>query len=360
MRKSASILATAVIIASGLFGAPAANAVDNTITAGGSSFAGGIITACATNYAGTNIATGVVNYDSSAGSSSGKSRFTSGQYDFGATDFVYTGVGGDNAPAGTKYVAVTSGPIAIAYNLKVNNVAVTGLRITPELLAKIYKGQITTWNNSQILAVQTTAVKAKLNALTSKNITPVYRTAGSGTSYNFSGYLAATTSNFVKSADWAVATESNLTGSSATSSSNLKSIVDTTSNSIGYLDLKDASGMTNGQIAYLRNQNNQYYQPTVVRTSAFLKAHSAADINADGSFDIHWTKVVDGGYNASLITYAVVKTTGASTGTKGANLRNFLKYVLYTCGPSISAARGYTFIADPLRAKGYDFVKLIK
>jgi phosphate transport system substrate-binding protein len=359
MRKSASILATAAIIASGLFGVPAAHAVDNTITAGGSSFAGGIITACATNYVGKPGATGVVNYDSSAGSSSGKSRFVSGQYDFGATDFAFTGVGADVAPAGTKYVAVTSGPIAIAYNLKVNNVAVTGLRITPQLLAKIFKGSITKWNNSEVLAVQTTAVKAKLNALSSKDINPVYRTAGSGTSYNFSGYLKATTSNFQISSDWSVAT-GGAAGTSAGSSSLLKSAVDNNANSIGYLDLKDASGMVNGQIAFLRNENNQYYQPTVIRTSAFLKAHSSSDINSDGSFDLHWDKVVNGGYNASLITYAVVKTGGASTGTKGANLRNFLKYMLYTCGPSISAAKGYTFIADPLRAKGYDFVKLIK
>lgn len=359
MRKSASILATAAIIASGLFGVPAAQAVDNTITAGGSSFAGGIITACATNYVGKPGATGVVNYDSSAGSSSGKSRFVSGLYDFGATDFAFTGAGGDVAPAGTKYVAVTSGPIAIAYNLKVNNVAVTGLRITPQLLAKIFKGTITKWNNSEVLAVQTTAVKAKLNALSNKDINPVYRTAGSGTSYNFSGYLKATTSNFEISSDWSIAT-GGAAGTSAGSSSLMKSAVDNNANSIGYLDLKDASGMVNGQIAFLRNQNNQYYQPTVIRTSAFLKAHASSDINSDGSFDLHWNKVVDGGYNASLITYAVVKTTGASTGTKGANLRNFLKYVLYTCGPSISAAKGYTFIADPLRAKGYDFVKLIK
>jgi phosphate transport system substrate-binding protein len=360
MRKSASILATAVIIASGLFGAPAANAAGaNDIIAGGSSFAGGIITTCATNYVGKPGATGTVTYDSSAGSTSGKTRFGTGAYDFGATDFVYTGIGGDVAPAGTKYVAVTSGPIAIAYNLKVNNVAVTGLRITPQLLAKIYKGQITKWNNSEMLAVQTTAVKAKLNALASKDITPVYRTAGSGTSYNFSGYLKATTNNFEISSDWAVAT-GGAVGNSASSSSTLKTAVDTTLNTIGYLDLKDASGMTNGQLAFLRNQNNQYYQPTVVRTSAFLKAHSASDVNADGSFDIHWNKVVDGGYNASLITYALVKVTGSSTGAKGANLRNFLKYMLYTCGPSVSAAKGYTFIADPLRAKGYDFVKLIK
>jgi phosphate transport system substrate-binding protein len=361
MRKSAGILATVAILSSALMGAPAANALGAAdITAGGSSFAGGIITACATAYAGANPTAGAINYNSAAGSTTGKGFFASGAYDFGASDFVYTGAAGDTLPSGAKYVAVTSGPVAIAYNLKVDGVKVAGLRLTPQLVAKIYKGTITSWTHSEILAVQTTAVKAKLKQLSSTTINPVYRTTGSGTSYNFSGYLAATTGNFTQSSNWVTATGDAVpAGSSASSSSTLKSAVDSNANTIGYLDLKDASGMTSGEIAFLRNEANQYYQPTVIRTSAFLKAHSNSAINDDGSFNLDFTKVVSGGYNASLITYAIIKTGGTAS-AKTANLKKFLQYMLYTCGPSISAAKGYTFIADPLRAKGYSFVKLIK
>ena len=358
MRKTAGLLASVAILASALIGAPAANAAASDLVAGGSSFAGGIMQACATNYAGAFPAQGTVTY-TKTNSQGGKDNFRLGTYDFGGTDFIYTGSNGDVRPTNARYIAVTSGPIAIAYNLA----GITGLKITPEILAKIYKGTITTWNNSEIKSIQSLGIQRQLEALANKNITPAYRTAGSGTSDNFSGYLNDTTNNFTQSSDWSVATGVQTPrGNAYSSSGNLKTGVLNTAGSIGYLDLKDASGL---QIALLRNQSGQYYAADAKRSATFLNAQSADAVQANGNVRIDWTKAVSGGYNASLYTYAIVnvdatKPINVGVSVKGANLKKFLGYVLSTCGPAISYNLGYTPVQGAVRTKALALINYIK
>jgi phosphate transport system substrate-binding protein len=354
MRKSVGLVAALAIAASAFIGAPGASAAtEDNIIGGGSSFAGGIITACATNFAAANPTAGTVTYTKNA-SQTGKDNFANGQYNFGGTDFIYSNTNGDNLPAGAKYVAVTSGPISFAYNLS----TVTNLKMTPQLLAKIFKGDITTWNDSEILAIQVNTVKTALNRLASKTITPAYRTAGSGTSFNLSGYLAATTNNFTQSSDWSVATgDATPRGNAYTSSSNLKTGITANVGSIGYLDLKDATGL---KVALLRNENNQYYAPDAKRSATFLNAQLSSAVKANGNVDIDWNKAVNGGYNATLITYAVVNTSGTTLTAKGATTKKFLQYVLNVCGPSVSYGLGYTPIQGAIRTKAYAVLNTVK
>ncbi|MFM5951102.1 MAG: substrate-binding domain-containing protein [Micrococcales bacterium] len=352
MRKTAGLLASAAILATALLGAPAANAAAGDVVAGGSSFAGGIIQACATNYAAAYPSQGSVTYTKNA-SQTGKDNFRLGTYDFGGTDFIYSNTNGDNLPSGAKYVAVTSGPIAIIYNLP----TVVNLKLTPQVIAKIFKGQITSWDDTEITSLQVNTVKTAISRLASKNITPAYRTAGSGTSFNFAGYLAQTTSNFTQSSDWSEATgDATPRGNSYSSSSNLKTGVTNTAGSIGYVDLKDAGTL---QKALLRNEAGQYYAPDAKRSATFLNAQLASTVKTNGNVDIDWNKSVSGGYNATLITYAVVNTSGSVT-AKGANVKKFLQYVLNVCGPSISYGLGYTPIQGAIRTKAYAVLNLVK
>lgn len=344
MRKTAGLLASVAIIASVIAGAPAAHAVE-TVTAGGSSFAGGIFKACAADFTGA-----AVTYTASS-SGTGKANFVSGAFDFGGTDNLYSGVGGDVLPKTARYVPVIAGPIAIIYNIP----GVSALRLTPEVTAKIFKGDITNWNDPQILALQTPATKNVLNkASLKKRITPAYRTAGSGTSFNFAGYLAKTTNNFTESADWAVATgDATPRGVSNASNSVLKSTVTSTYGAIGYVDLKDAAGL---QTAFLRNQAGQYYQPSSTGSALFLKIHP---INKNGSITLQYAKSVPGAYNATAVTYAVVNASGTGT-AKGTAVREFLNYTLTTCAPAKAKALGYTALTGAVREKALAVVKLIK
>ena len=355
MRKTAGLLASVAILASALLGAPSAQAAAGDVTAGGSSFAGGILRNCAASYATAFPSQGSVTYTANS-SGTGKANFASGSYDFGASDFVYTGTNGDDKPAKAKYVPVTSGPIAIIYNLA----GINGLKITPQILAKIFKGQITTWNNSEIKSIQNLGIQKQLDALANKNITPAYRAAGSGTSDNLAGYLKQVTGNFTQSSDWSVATgDATPRGNSYSSGGNLKTGVLATAGSIGYVDLKDA--LTGFQIALLRNEAGQYYAADAKRANTFLSQQTT--INANGNVEIDWTKSISGGYNASLFTYAIVNTDPSSkvaVSVKGANVKKFLGYVLSTCGPAVSYGLGYTPIQGAVRTKALQLVNYIK
>lgn len=354
MRKSLGLVAALALAASAFVGAPAASAAtEDNVTAGGSSFAGGILRACATNFAAANPTSGTVTYTASS-SQTGKDNFANGQFQIGGTDFIYSNTNGDNLPSGAKYVAVTSGPVAFAYNLS----TVSNLKMTPQILAKIFKGDITTWNHAEILAIQVSTVKTALGRLANKNITPVYRTAGSGTSFNVAGYLAQTTGNFTQSSDWAVATgDATPRGIAGASSSNIKTSINATVGSIGYLDLKDATGLKS---VLLRNENNQYYAPDAKRSATFLNGQLASAVKTNGNVDIDWTKAVNGGYNATVITYAVVNTAGKTVSRKGETVKKFLQYVLNVCGPSVSYGLGYTPIQGNIRTKAYAILNTVK
>ncbi len=353
MRKSVGLVAALALAASAFVGAsPASAGTEDNIVGGGSSFAGNMLITCAANFAAANPTAGTVTYTKNA-SQTGKDNFANKQYDFGGTDFIYANTNGDNLPSGAKYVAVTSAPLAFAYNLPVSNV-----KMTPQILAKIFKGDITTWNHSEIMALQVNTVKTALSRLASKTITPVYRTAGSGTSFNVAGYLAETTGNFTESSDWAVATgDATPRGISGASSSNIKTTVTNTVGSIGYLDLRDASGL---KTVLLRNQNNQYYAPDAKRSATFLNAQTSSAVKANGNVDIDYTKAVNGGYNATAITYAIVNTAGNSVSKKGATVKKFLQYMLNVCGPSVSYGLSYTPIQGAIRTKAYAILNTVK
>lgn len=345
MRKTAGLLASAAILATALLGAPAASAADVTLTAGGSSFAGGIIKACAADFTGADVT-----YTASS-SGTGKSSFAAGTFDFGGTDFLYSNTNGDNAPVGLKYVPIVAGPIAVVYNLP----GVSNLKLTPQVLAKIFSGDITVWNDPQILALQSGATKNALTKLSvKKRLTPAFRAAGSGTSFNFSGYLAATTSNFVQSSDWSVATgDATPRGISNASSSVLKGTIQSTYGTIGYLDLKDAAGL---QVAYLKNQAGQYLLPTANASKVFMNVHTT---NPNGSINLRWSKSISGAYNATLVTYALVRTKGAAS-AKGAAVKSFLEYTLKTCSPAKAKGLGYTALTGAIREKALAVTALIK
>jgi ABC-type phosphate transport system substrate-binding protein len=196
----------------------------------------------------------------------------------------------------------------------------------------------------------------------SKAITPAYRTAGSGTSSNFSGYLKATTSNFTESADWAVATgDATPRGNSYSKGSLLKAGVVATAGAIGYADLKDA--LSGVQIALLRNQAGQYYKADAARALTFLSQQT--DIKSAGNVDINWAQSVSSGYNASLFTYAIVNINdkvkpNVGVSVNGANLKKFLGYVLSTCGPNVSKSLGYSQISGAVRTKALATINYIK
>ncbi len=92
-----------------------------------------------------------VNY-SPTGSSEGLSDFSNGVADFAASE-IPAGVLNEPQPArGYTYVPDAAGAVTFEYNLTVGGQRVTGLRLSGAVIAGIFTGTITQWNDPLIAA----------------------------------------------------------------------------------------------------------------------------------------------------------------------------------------------------------------
>ena len=143
----------------------------------GSSFVSPLVQTWVQPY---DAATGVhIDYNP-IGSGGGIQAITNRTVDFGASD----------APLTRDQFAACNGCVQIPWALSSTSIAYnlpgvqTHLRITGPVLANIYLGKITKWNDSAIKQLNPGA------NLPDRNITPIFRSDGSGTTYNFTDYLA--------------------------------------------------------------------------------------------------------------------------------------------------------------------------
>lgn len=337
MRKYA-IAAAAALVASVALAAPSAQAAES-LTAGGSSYANGILAACAASYS-----TDKVTY-APTGSGAGRTNFVNGSYDFGASDAEYAS--SETKPKSFVYVPLVGGPIAAVFNVP----GVSSLNLTAKVLGGIMNGRYTTWNDTEI---------AKLNPsanLPSNKINVIYRSDKSGTTENFALFLAGNGATGYKgNGVWATASsQSTPVGSSANGSQALTTTVDNTAYSIGYADLSDA--VSKGlKSAAIRNPLGVYVKPSVKAASVFLSAQRVA---ANGVLDIDYKKSVKGGYNMSLVTYALAPTASANA-AKGAAVKKFLTYVINSCAPSKGPGLNFSPISGALKAKALKLVATVK
>jgi phosphate transport system substrate-binding protein len=230
-----------------------------------------------------------------------------------------------------------------------NVAGVNNLRLDATTIGAIFQGTISKWNDPAI---------AKLNPgvkLPATTITPEYRGSKSGTNGNFSGYLVANkATGWTADQTWTTATgKATPAGVGGATSANVVSNVKSTANSIGYVDLADAvaAGLP---YATVKNAAGQFVKPTTAGAAKFL---AGQPVNDNGTVAIDWAKNVPGGYNASVITYAIVPT---STSTNGAAVKSFINYVISTCVPANAAKLGYVSLTGAISAKAKAVVATIK
>jgi phosphate transport system substrate-binding protein len=212
-------------------------------------------------------------------------------------------------------------------------------------------GRYTKWNDDEI---QKLNPKAKLPNLP---INVVYRSGSSGTTQAFANYLRGNgASGWKDNGTWSTASgQSAPVGSSAANSQLLVASVLATKNSLGYADLADvaAKGLP---FAALRNPAGQFVLPSVKAASAFLGTQK---VLANGILDIDYKKNVRGGYNNSLVTYALAPTA-AKDKAKGVAIKKFLTYVINSCSPSQSPKLNYSPLSAALKKKALELVALVK
>ena len=120
-----------------------------------------------------------INY-SGIGSGGGIAAITARTVDFGASD----------APMTSDQMSACKGCVQIPWAFSATSIPYNvsgvsyGLKLTGPILANIYLGKIKKWNDSRIKAIN------PASSCPSEDITPIYRSDGSGTSYNFTDYLS--------------------------------------------------------------------------------------------------------------------------------------------------------------------------
>ena len=211
-----------------------------------------------------------VNYQS-VGSGTGRSDLYSDTVLFAGSDSPIPASEASKVPSGKSvlYFPVFIGPITLSYNLP----GVSNLQLDATTLAKIFQGDIKTWNDPAIKALNPSA------NLPSTAITTAVRSDSSGTTQNFSLYLQ----NAAPSV-WKLGSASTIkwpsTAHAGAQNTGVASIIKSTPGAIGYVDYTDAkaSGLT---YASIKNKAGKFVSPTPDGASADA---AGATINSDLTF----------------------------------------------------------------------------
>ena len=211
-------------------------------------------------------ATGIkLNYQA-IGSGAGINQINNRTVDFGASDMP---VAADQlATHKLMQFPTVIGGVDIIVNLP--GVAPNQLKLTGELLADIYLGSISKWNDPKITAMNPGVTLPNLA------IAPVYRADGSGTTFVFTDYLS------MRSADWKSQVGSSTSvkwaaGTGAKGSDGVSGTVHNIKGGIGYVESAYAE-MNHLTTTQLQNKAGKFVTPT-------MASYKAAAASAD------WSKV---------------------------------------------------------------------
>jgi phosphate transport system substrate-binding protein len=196
------------------------------------------------------------------GSGAGQTQILNRTVDFGASD---APMAPEKLESGKllQFPSVMGAEVAI---VNLPGIKPGELKLTGELLAEIYLGKITKWNDPQLVELN------RGLALPGIAIAPVYRADGSGTTYVWTSYLSAVSPDW-KSAVGAATSVKWPAGNGAKGNDGVAATVRQVKGAIGYVEFAFAAknGLTYSQ---LRNKAGVFVQPT-------LETFSAAAGNGD-------------------------------------------------------------------------------
>jgi phosphate transport system substrate-binding protein len=278
------------------------------------------------------------------GSGGGREQFIAGGTDYGGTDSAFegseledaekrcTGQGGE-----LIQIPVYISAIAVVYNLP----EVTALQLSPETAAAIFDQKITTWNDPAIAADNPDA------DLPDTAITPVNRSDDSGTTSNFTDYLAdAAGGGWPYPADdtWPVKG-----GESAQGTSGVIDAVKHGEGTIGYADESQAGDLGIASIEV----GDSYVAPSSEGASAALD--SAKEDTSQGkyifTYDIDRTTTDPDEYPLLLLSYEMA-CTGYDDAAKGDIVKALLNYIVSPEGQDAAASNaGSAPISDRIRSQ---------
>jgi phosphate transport system substrate-binding protein len=281
--------------------------------------------------------TGVkINYQS-IGSGGGIRQLSEQTVDFGASDAPMSDAELAKAKGGpVLHIPTALGAVVITYNVAGLSAP---LKLTGDLIAAIYQGQITKWNDARIAALNP-SVK-----LPATDILVVHRSDGSGTSYVFTDYLAAVSPPWAtkpgkgKEVQWPV-------GLGAKGNEGVAGQVKQTPGAIGYIELAYAKQNALAT-AELQNANKEFVAPGIASVTA-AAAGAAAKLPANTDYRISIVNAPGAGvYPIASFTWILAYQKQADP-VKGKKLVDFLKWAL-TDGQALEAPLDYAPLPEAMR-----------
>jgi phosphate transport system substrate-binding protein len=202
-----------------------------TIEGAGSTFVAGLMTAWTTGS--SKYPTNTVDYDA-VGSGTGISDITTGTVAYGASDAPLNATQTAAAP-GLLTMPETAGAVAVIFNLPSGTFTHVGdsLNLTGAVLAEIYLGTVSWWNDSAITSLNPGVT------LPVAQIAVYHRSDGSGTSYAFTQFLSDSSNTWKTTIGYSTLPAFPMTplGGGEKGSSGIAGTVKETPNSLGYVDL---------------------------------------------------------------------------------------------------------------------------
>jgi phosphate transport system substrate-binding protein len=369
MKLSRSLKIAAAAAAVTLFAAQPAFA-GFTITGSGSTFAAPLISACAPAW---QTSTGNTVSYSGGGSGTGRKNADTGINDFNFSDASYT-----PAKASVLHIPVVAAPVAIAYNL---NGASGQLYLSQKTLSDIFAGNVTKWNDSEIVADNsksvpkttivfkkdakgavvkdkktgkpviagktTSSVNTSSIALPNQTINVIFRADSSGTTQNLVNMLIAQfPSTWTKASSGAFTSvfpgTVPLSFSSASGSAGVSALAKSTPYSITYVESSYATSNGLGKAA-IKNASGSFQLPTAGGTAAFLNSATAT---STGVLTFNYNTTDPGAYVLGIVSYGLVDS--AVNGAYAQAVTSLLKYLLSDACVNTNPALEYSSISGSL------------
>jgi len=200
-----------------------------------------------------------INYQG-VGSGAGIKSFTGGLTDFGASDAAMSDAEiAAVKDGGVVLLPMTAGSIVLSYNLPGLTAPV---QLPRDVYPAIFLGEITKWNDPKIVAANPGVTLPDLP------ITVAYRADGSGTTFNFTGHLAAISPEF-KTKVGSGKTVKFPVGVGGKGNDGVAALIKQTPGTIGYVEFGYAM-QTKLPMATLQNQAGKFVAPTPDSGSAAL------------------------------------------------------------------------------------------
>jgi phosphate transport system substrate-binding protein len=273
-----------------------------------------------------------VNYGS-GGSGKGRTDLASGVVNYAGSDSPIPAADVPLFKGQTVlYFPVIIGPITMAYNLS----GVSNLKLTPTVIANIFAGKITKWNDPAIASINSGT------SLPSTPITIAVRSDSSGTTQNFTLFLKDAVPSV-----WTLGSSSTIkwpsTARAGAGNPGVAQIVKSTAGAIGYVDYATAkaSGLS---FASVQNKTGAYIAPSPTSASA---AADGATIATNLTFAAAWAP----GATAYPITYQSWDLVYAKQPNANdvALLKAWIGYLLSTTGgQSLLGGLGYAPLPSSL------------